>query len=89
VDRYTPINIPKKEINVKINKKAQLISKALRSPVNPIKDFSEIINKDVATAFLMGSLPTKTSAGIIKNPPPIPAIPESKPIITPILIKIK
>ena len=42
-----------------------------------------MINKDVPTAFFMGNLAKRTSAGIIKNPPPAPTIPVNTPTTAP------
>ena len=68
------------------NKNVQLISVIPISPKNPKRDLTDIISKDVATAFFIGRLANKTKAGIIKKPPPAPTIPVSKPTIKPSII---
>ena len=45
--------------------------------------FKEIINSEVAMAFLTGSLVNKIRAGIIRKPPPAPTKPVTMPIKNP------
>ena len=79
-----PMNIPKEEIRMKINRKIQLNSIEYKSPVNPINDLREMINSELATAFFIGSFTSNTRIGTIIKPPPIPAIPEISPSKSPI-----
>ena len=71
--------IPKILKSVNLSKNIQLISIFCTSPINPINEFIEIINKEVATAFLMDILVKCTKAGVIKNPPPAPTKPVAQP----------
>lgn len=45
----------------------------------PMSDLQAMINKEVAIAFFIGSLPKNTNEGMIKNPPPAPTKPVSIP----------
>ena len=51
--------------------------------MKPINDLNAIIISDVATAFFIGNFAKRTSAGIIKNPPPAPTMPVKKPTTIP------
>lgn len=59
---------------------------ACKSPTNPSNDLSEIIKSDAPTAFFIGIPRNKTSAGIIKKPPPAPKTPVTKPTTAPSVI---
>ena len=58
----------------------------VNSEINPINDLTAIINKEVATAFFIGSFANITNAGIIRNPPPAPTTPVRIPITKPSII---
>ena len=59
------------------------------SPKKPNNDLIAIIINDVATAFFIGKFAKRTSAGIIKNPPPAPTIPVNTPTTKPSIVRIK
>ena len=84
---HPAINIPTKEIPVKINRKPQSITIYSTSPIKPINDLTAIIINEVPIAFFMGSPVQRTKAGMIKNPPPAPTIPVNNPTMAPWMIK--
>ena len=87
--RYTPIKIPTidKRVNTDRSYQSKIRFELPKSPRKPNKDLIAIINKEVATAFFIGSFANKTRAGIIKKPPPAPTIPVKIPTIKPSTIK--
>ena len=83
LERKTPNKIPRIEIPVKIRRNTQSISKVWMSPIKPISEFIVTITSEVPTAFFMGILAQRTSAGTYRNPPPAPIKPVTVPIIKP------
>ena len=77
------MKIPITEISVNVSKNNQSISRFWTSPKNPIRDFNEIIAKDVAIATFILRSEIITSIGIIINPPPAPINPVKNPISDP------
>lgn len=63
LERYIPTNITIINTVEKMIKNYQSIAIFSTSPMNPIRDFTAIINKEVATAFFMGNLANSTNAG--------------------------
>ncbi len=53
------------------------------SPIKPSKDWADTIKREVPTAIFIGVLAKNNKAGIIKNPPPAPTNPATKPINNP------
>ncbi len=81
-----PIKIPAVEKRENINRKAQSIAAPEESsPANPTKAFAAITKSEVPTDILMGMRAKNTSAGMIKNPPPIPTMPVRMPVKKPII----
>ncbi len=88
MENICPINIPIIEIKVNDSRNTQSISRFWTSPVKPIRDFNEIIAKEVAMAAFILKSDRITRIGIIINPPPAPTSPVKKPIKEP-SVKIK
>lgn len=72
MDTSKPIKIPKLAKSVRDTRNYQFTEILGISTANPIRDFDAMITKDVPMACLMGKLLKRTSAGMIKNPPPAP-----------------
>ena len=75
--------MPRIDTTVNDKRKGQSIERFSISPINPIKDLSAMISKEVATAFFMGRPASKTKAGMIRKPPPAPTIPVASPTANP------
>ncbi len=76
--------VPKIAMKVMVNMSLKLtVTPLIMSPVKPIKELIKMINKEVPTACFIGKSAKKSSAGMIKNPPPAPKNPVTKPTKNP------
>lgn len=78
-----PTKLPAMAIAVTFARKIQFIVKCPKSPVNPVKEFKAMMNRDVPTASFIGSFTSNTKVGIKRKPPPAPKRPVAMPIAVP------
>ena len=83
LERKDPRKMPKMDSDVNSIRKVQSMVVFEISPAKPISDLAAMTSSEVPTAIFMGSFASKTSAGMIRNPPPAPTTPVSIPTTPP------
>ena len=83
VNSHTPATVPTIPPASSINARARSSARRRQYAMAPENEDAAIWVETVATATA-GEMPIKISNGVIRNPPPIPNMPEMKPTASPI-----